>query len=298
MMNTITPLARYAIHSSQVERSMTDGGPISIHPDVVATYFQRRYDARPKTEEEAHLRGERDFNGIVSSFVTQYRTIEHDGLHLEGELFTTRFFVGRAYRDLVSSGRYTLEQLEERSPTLTGVQLLMPVKRDDTYHLLAQVCDVRKAGTLACSSVGGHVDGRHMQHSDPLLAALSDEIQEEIGLTIDDVDLTPFCYLVEERSLGHMGFLTIAKMADLNLVLTEYEAFGKRMFAEGKQMEANALALIPLDVFPESVELYRASAKGLLHQEEEQSCHPLSQIVIEYLQEKENKKRLLELAGF
>ena len=156
------------------ERRFDSLGDLAVHPLVAAKYIDRNYDAKPKTEEEAISRGERDFIGLVSSCSRISSYPFNFGNFVIADVAPTRYLIGQALRDLTKEGKYQPNVSPQMSPDMVGVSLVVPVKINGQYFLMSQIKGkALGSGEVHTGLVAGNVDGKYLSKEDPFVVALS-----------------------------------------------------------------------------------------------------------------------------
>lgn len=285
-------------------------GDLLVHPVVALKYQEKKYDEKPKTRAEADARGEKSFNGLMSSF-PYIRVYPDDGKNIVvADIAPTRYLVGQAMRDIVGSGQYSDEEMKNLSPNMANVSVVVPVNIAGRYFLISQIKGkALGSGQVHAAMVAGNIDAKYLQATDPFSAALREECSEEVGLDLSSLDLTSVVYMVDERETGQVNFASVARQADFINVFTAYEQSTKEKLSQHEALEVMALcelpvaglALVPLKDgsmgFP-NIRIYQPTPTGLVVTVEERGVRPYTQATLDYLAKPENLKFLLEKAGF
>jgi hypothetical protein len=281
----------------------------TLHQRVREMYKQKGYELKPRSAAEADARGERSFNGLVSSFprITTYNTGR--GMFVTADIAPTRYLIGQAMRDVVASEQPATETIRALSPDMANVSLIAPVKHQGDYFLLAQIKGkALGSGQVHTGIVAGNVDDKYLTYPDPLLATLQNECSEELGIDLSYLKSTSFTFMIDERETGQVNFASVAQGVDLTTILDAYEATTKRKLARGEALEVMALtrlpiagiALVPLEGTPTltNIDCYVPTAEGLKAVPESRGVRPYTEATVAYLQSKQNVHTLLEKAGF
>ncbi len=291
------------------ERRFDSQGDLGVHSLVSSKYVEKGYDQKPKTEEEAKARAERDFNGLVSSSpkISAY-PINHANL-VVADIAPTRYLIGQALRDLTKEGKYQPNIFPQMSPDMVGVSLVVPVKIKGDYFLLSQIKGkALGSGEVHTGLVAGNVDGKYLSTEDPFVATLRNECSEEVGLDLSTLDRTAALYLVDERETGQVNFAYLARNADAQQMIHSYDRIVREKLAAGEALEVMALTAVPIGAYLEKQEsgalglrgitVYHPTPNGLAEKVEDRGVRPYTQATLDYLTKPENVKFLLEKAGF
>ncbi len=292
------------------ERRFDSKCDLAVHPLVAAKYIERNYDAKPKTEEEALSRGERDFNGLVSSCarISNY-PIDHGKLVI-ADVAPTRYLIGQALRDVTKEGKYQPNVSPQMSPDMVGVSLVVPVKINGQYFLMSQIKGkALGSGEVHTGLVAGNVDGKYLSQEDPFVAALQNECSEEVGLDLSSLDRTAALYMVDERETGQVNFAYLARNVDAQQMLHSYDQSVRDKLAHGEALEVMALTAVPLGGAQlekletgafglKGITTFHPTPNGLMEKIEDRGIRPYTQATLDYLAKPENVRFLLEKAGF
>jgi len=290
----------------------------SIAPEVTAMYAEKGSDAAPRTEDEALAIGQKNYNALKSSF-TEIKVVQEGGNTIvEATIAPTRYLVGAAMRNIVEAHgleNITEADIQRMSPDMANVSLLVPVKHEGQWYMLAQIKgsieagDVLGSGAIHTGLIAGNVEGEYVlqQDGNPLLRSLYKETWEEMGIDFNQLDTTSFVYLVDERETGQVNFAAVARNADMDQILSAYEADCKTKLAEGRKLEAAGLALVPVEgahLVPfkgqqilEGITVYKPRESGLEIVTEDRKVRPYTEGTVAYLNDKRNVASLLEKAA-
>ena len=286
----------------------------SIHELVRKIYEEKGYDSAPKSRKEADELGVKNFNGLMSSFVSIEVTPQEVGNLVIATIAPTRYLVGQAMRDVMKEAKenniiYTPEVIVDLSPDMANVSLVAPVKINGEYFLLSQIKGrALGSGQVHTGLVAGNINAKYLRYDNPLVATLQNECSEEIGMDLSSLNPSSFVYMVDERETGQVNFAAVAQNVDLDKVLENYEKLTKPKLTEEKKLEVMGLATLPvkgLVLTPledgsnglKGVICYFPTKDGLEKKVEDRGVRPYTQATIDYLSKKENVKFLLEKAG-
>jgi len=286
----------------------------SIHELVRKIYEEKGYDSAPKSRKEADELGVKNFNGLMSSFVSIEVTPQEVGNLVIATIAPTRYLVGQAMRDVMKEAKenniiYTPEVIVDLSPDMANVSLVAPVKINGEYFLLSQIKGrALGSGQVHTGLVAGNINAKYLRYDNPLVATLQNECSEEIGMDLSSLNPSSFVYMVDERETGQVNFAAVAQNVDLGKVLENYEKLTKPKLTEEIKLEVMALATLPvkgLVLTPledgsnglKGVICYFPTKDGLEKKVEDRGVRPYTQATIDYLSKKENVKFLLEKAG-
>ena len=295
------------------ERRFDSEGDLAVHPLVAAAYVEKGYNQKPKSAEEARERGEKGFNGLMSSFSRIAVIPEGAGVLVDATIAPTRYLLGQALRDLEKEGKYLPDVVPQMSPDMANVSLVVPVCVDGENFLVAQIKGkVLGSGEIHAGMVAGNVDARYLMESDPLVATLQSECSEEVGMDLSKLDPTSALYLVDERETGQVNIAYLARGADHAAILHAYDMSVKTKLPAGQALEVMGLAQLPvagLALVP--LEGGRNGLKGitcffpagdpslgLVTTVEDRGVRPYTTATLEYLSKPKNVRFLLEKAGF
>ncbi|PIN75439.1 hypothetical protein COV18_03420 [Candidatus Woesearchaeota archaeon CG10_big_fil_rev_8_21_14_0_10_37_12] len=298
----------------------------TIHPTVREKYEQNGYDQQPKSKAERDERGLKGgWNGLNSSF-TELKLDTSSGRRvLVATIAPTRYLVGEAMRAVVANMKnqgYSPDEIAKyasnASPNMANVSVVCPVKHNGEHHLLAQIkgADNLGGGEIHTGLVAGNVDvkflARHngqLVYTNPLASALQREALEEMGLSLKQIGYTGFDHLVDERITGQVNLAAVAQGIELETVLHAYDAHAKKVFEGGKTPEVQGLTALPmqgLTLVPleggrfalDDIVWYLPTKDGLKEQKDRRTVRPYTEATLAYIADPDNKKHLLEKAGF
>jgi len=293
------------------ERTANSSGELGLDERLVKIYNEKGYDSKPKTEKEADLIGEKHFNGLQSS-IPYFSVSETNGKKIVvAHLAPTRYLFGQAMKDFTKTHPdVSQEVINEISPKMANVSLLVPVKEGKQYFLLAQIKGKAVgSGQIQAALVAGGVNYQDLQSENPFLNALKHEVSEEVGLDLSYLKPTSFLYLVDERKIGNLNFVAVAEGQRIDDILTVYESLTKKELQQGKNLEVMALSQLDiagLSLIPvegghklEDCLSYFPSENGLTSRRESRTVRPYTEAIVNYLkQDQKNVKTLLKRAGF
>ncbi len=276
---------------------------------ILEEYYRMGFHERPKTREEADARGEKNFNGLVTSIPKI--NVYNDGKEtiVTGDVMTIRYLYGEAFKSLIKKGMITPDEALEISPNRLNVSLIAIVKQEGNYYLLTQIKGKKTvgAGALQGALVAGGVNAEHLYAKNPLVAALQQECIEELGVDLSHLDSTAFLYLFDEREIGNINFGAVAREIDLDNILTVYEAQTKAKLNKDEIPEVKGLAkmpvagwaLIPLEGGKSGLEAlsYLPSPNGLTMEREVRELRPYAEALMEHIKDKNKLSTLIERAG-
>ncbi|MBI4151509.1 hypothetical protein HY496_00945 [Candidatus Woesearchaeota archaeon] len=302
------------LHVLPFERRYHSTGEFAVHPLVSCRYIFSDYDLKPKSPEEAKARGEKGFNGMMSS-LPRISVYDGRGGHrvVTADIAPTRYLIGQAMRDYVKSiigdpsNPYVLtdSDFKKLSPDMANVSLVAPVKVNGSYFLLSQIKGkALGSGEIHTGLVAGNVDAKYLSDDDPFVSALQNECSEEVGLDLSTLDRTAALYMVDERETGQVNFAYIARDVDINDVLHAYDQSTRQKLVVGEPLEVMALALVPFsaqiqkaDNTLSTIKAYHPTANGLEEKmESSRGVRPYTMATLGYLGE--STPFLLEKAGF
>jgi hypothetical protein len=290
----------------------TFDGELPLHSAVRQKYEDKEYHNKPKSSEEASEKGESHFNGLMSSFTCLSVSNSGGEVVVFGDIAPTRYLIGQAMRDYVAEiEQPSSDYIRELSPDMANVSLIAPVRHKGGYFILSQIKGkALGSGQIHAGIVAGNIDAKYLSYEDPMTATLKNECSEEIGLDLNSLDSTSFCFMVDERITGQINFASIANGIDMSQVLGSYEIITKNKLMDGGKLEVKALASLPvagLALVPledgsngiKDIECYfPVLNKGLESRIEDRNVRPYTEAVLNYLHKPENVKFLLEKAGF
>jgi len=308
---TIENIARINLSVVPEERKFGTSGELAVNPLVRMMYIDKGYDDKPKSKEERNARGLRGgWNGLMSSFPKIEANYENGENVVNATIAPTRYLVGQAMRDLMDTAGsvFTQKEIQEMSPDMAGVSLVVPVKLEGEYFLMSQIKgDALGSGQISAGLVAGRIDAKYLNHSDPLAATLHNECSEEVGMDLSCLDPTSVIYMVDERETGQVNFAYVARNADAESILHAYEASVKGKIPAGKKLEVSGLANLPVSGIAltalegntvRDITCFIPTEHGLEREVQDRQVRPYTQAVLDYLYKPENLKFLLEKAGF
>ena len=289
----LTPLPR--------ERDLHTIGIHAIHPTVRRAYREAEYHHRPKSAAEASARGEKHWNGLNSSFSRIHVQDTDNGAIVRATIVPTRYLFGQAMRDIAAG--YTPEQIQELSPDMANVSLILPVQHNGEYFLLGQIKGKALGeGQIHAAVTAGNVASRYLDQPMPLLAALNSECAEELGIDLTQLHPGSFVYMVDERETGQVNFAATAPIQDLDSVLHIYDTVARSRLAQSESPEVKGLAelpvaglaLVPAERLARDVRCFYPSPEGLVERIEDREVRPYTEAVAAYASQPENRRFLLE----
>ncbi|MFP4401263.1 MAG: hypothetical protein ACLFPQ_05250 [Candidatus Woesearchaeota archaeon] len=293
-----------------VERRFDSEGELAIDERIRQIYEDNNYDLRPKTSEEADARGEKHFNGLMSS-APKIQSYPVNGKNfVTVDIAPTRYLISQAMRDYVKENEVSEKEVQKISPDMTGVSLIVPVKINGDYYLLSQVKGkALGSGQIHAGLVAGNVDAKYLNQPDPLITTLQNECSEELGLNLSYLDSTSFIFLIDERETGQVNFASVAMNADVQEILTAYESMTRQKLKKDEKLEVMGLANLPvagISLTPlengssgvKDITCYMPSSEGLVKLVEERGVRPYTSATIDYVSEPKNTRFLLEKAGY
>lgn len=293
------------------ERRFDSQGDLVMPPLVAEMYLKQKYDEKPKSKEEAKAKGEKSFNGLMSSFPRLCVYPQEGKNFVVADIAPTCYLVGQAMRDFVSANpSLSPEEIKKLSPDMANVSLVVPVKIAGNYFLMSQIKGkALGSGEIHAALVAGNVDAQYLSEADPLTATLRGECSEEVGMDLTSLDPTSVVYMVDERETGQVNFAYVARNSDAQMILGAYEASVREKLPKGERLEVMALAelpvggiaLVPLESGSpglKNITCFFPTEKGLEEKVEGRGVRPYTQAALDYLSKPENVKFLLEKAGF
>lgn len=224
-----------------LERGLDTEGPFEIHELVRKVYQEKNYQNAPTSSSQGL-----PFNGLqvsVADIAENPATIW---------LAPTRYYFCKAMSEVYKKNKDTLsaEELRKISPKIAHTSIKSLVKYDGKLHI---PCHIRGKGAYGTGTIlsvlaAGGIEPKHLNTPNPLLAALKDEIKEEIG--IDDINLLNPNYafdLYEEEEVGRVNFSMYAQNINLSFIMHNVMDNNKRIKDQGKKSEISGFALLPFD---------------------------------------------------
>ena len=291
-----------------LERRFDSVGDLAIHPLVKERYVNNGYNLAPKSRQEADARGQKHFNGLMSSFTRIHNYSDGKRNIVCVDIAPTRYLIGQARRDIVNTNKPDAETIEKLSPDMANVSLIAPIKLNGEYFLLSQIKGkALGSGQIHAGLVAGNIDAKYLRTENPLVAVLQNECSGELGINLSHLNSTSFVFMVDERETGQVNFAAIARNTDHQFVLSRYEADTKIKLAGEDKLEVQGLADLPIGValvplesgelkLREKVTCYKPTSTGLVETRETREVRPYTQGTLDYL--KKNANFLLEKAGF
>ena len=285
-----------------IERKYDSTGDLAVDSLVRDMYIKKKYCLVPKSAEEARAKGLKFFNGMISSVPRLNIYSDRNRTTVCADVAPARYMLGQAMRDVVDEGRFDYETIQKMSPRLLNVSLLVPVKRNNKYYLLSQIKGhTFGSGEIIAALVAGNVDAKYLSDTNPLKLALSKECMEEIGANLNDIDHTPFSYLLDETKTGHINFASVSRGVDLDKFLDIYESQTKAKLFKDKKREVTGLSLLPIGGSDRSsgyVDCFFPTESGLAEKKEHRDFCLYTRLLVDYLSKQKNAKSLLKTAGF
>ena len=292
-----------------IERRFDSTGDFAIDEKVKKKYVEKHYDSAPKTAEEAEVCGLSNYNGLMSSIPKLNVCLDDKTTVIVADIAPTRYLIGQAWRDIEKEGNCDYSELKKMSPRMANVSLLVPVKIDGEYFLLSQIKGkALGSGEILSLAVAGNVDGKYLQKHNPLVEALKNECSEELCMDLSYLDSTSFTCLLDDGA-GGVNFISVAKNADINAILTAYESDTKIKLIKNEQLEVMALATLPVAGYAlipieggrkeaKNVQCYFPTSKGLEIRKEDRTVRPLTKNIMDYIQDKNNLNSILKKACY
>ncbi len=290
------------------ERTHLTEGAGSLDRRVRERYEKAGYHLAPKSKAEAQARGQRHFNGLMSSFPRLAVYPSDNGATVSVDIMPTRYLVGQAARDVISAEQLSFEQAQEMSPRMANVSLLVPVRMNNQYGLLSQIKgDALGSGQLHAALAAGNVSAKYLHSEHPLVTTLQHETSEEVGINLAQLDSTSFVFLIDEATTGQVNFASISQGADMDAILGAYEASVRQKLGGQLSLEVAALAYLPiasLAFIPlegtqglADIETFVPTKDGLESRVRTTGIRPYTQAVVEFMRSPENRRYLLEQSG-
>lgn len=298
-----------------MERRLDSQGDFSVNDRIRDMYAKKGYDSIPKTEEEADARGLKSFNGLMSSFPRINSYSDGKSNIVAADIAPTRYLIGQAMRDIMKDGNLSEEETRNMSPNMANISLVVPVKYDGNYYLLAQIKGkALGSGEILAAPVAGNIDAKYLYQcltdprKDPLTEALRNECSEEIGMNLSYLNSTSFICALDDGAAG-INFVSVARNADLESILHSYSAFTQKKIAVKEQLElmalsllrVGALALLPIENNRKKIQnavCFFPTSDGLKKVTEDRIVRPYTEAVADYISKPENVRFLLDKAGF
>jgi hypothetical protein len=292
---SIKNIATIDLTSIAEERSISHRGRNALHPDVYAKYLDKGYHKVPKSQEEATIAGTKVWNGPNASFpiITSENTA--DGVIIHATIMPTRYLVGQAMRDLVNENTYSNEQIQEMSPNMANVSLILPVKHKGQYFILGQLKGKALGeGQIHAAITAGNVAAEYLSKPNPLVTALRAECTEELGLELDTLSPGSFTCMIDESETGQVNFAAVSKIHKLETVLHSYDSATRTTLTQDANPEVMGLARLPIEglvLIPaessagrlKNVTCYKPTSDGLQIMIEDRHVRPYTQAVAGYL---------------
>jgi hypothetical protein len=292
-----------------IERTVDSIGDLAIDERVSKMYNEKHYDLVPKSSEEAELRGQKNFNGLMSSF-PRISVYHSDGSNIVScDIAPTRYLMGEAMRDCIKQTPYSLNEINAMSPNMANVSVIAPFKKDGKYYLLSQIKGkALGSGQIHTGLVAGNVDAKYLYANNPLVEALRNECSEELGMDLSYLNSSSFVFLVDERETGQVNFASVASHVDFDAIMSSYESLTRRKLAQNQALEVMALSTLPIAGLAMTrlengpgkemqVTCYKPGSDGLVEVVENRGLRPYTYATIEFLSDSRNARFLLEKAG-
>lgn len=301
------------INSIPLERTIDSD---TVDERVRSEFLKRRYQDLPRSKDEAKARGMSKWSGLMSSFpeIRTYK-VSPGRVIVSADILPTRYHIGEAFRDYYKDQEelgHPLSQdtIERISPNMANAHVMVPTKWKGEYVLLAQIKgEALGRGEVHSSVVAGNVEAKHIYAGvDPLINSLKQECLEEVGLDLSYFNSTTWKYLINEQDTGQMAVVSIAREVELETVLHAYEANVR--FKVGKEkLEVEGLVPLPMAgivVIPlgnkgktqDELLCYLPRPEGLVAVKQKRVLRPITVGVLKYLENAQNRKDMLETAGF
>ncbi|MBI4147882.1 hypothetical protein HY490_01190 [Candidatus Woesearchaeota archaeon] len=287
------------------ERTYDSDGDLAIHPHVRDEYARRRYDAEPKTADDAAKCGTTVFNGLDTS-CPRLSVYHGSQVVVSADIAPTRYLIGRSARDVIADHLGLSDfYYKALTPRMAHVSVIVPVKENRTYFLLGQVKGkTLGSGELHAALAAGGVQASHLKQRNPLAAALSNECAEEVGVRTR-LDYVP-SLMVDDYRVATVNFAGVSNLK-LDDVLASFERLARKALSQKQELEVQALALIPMRfanttirndrVIMSDVVCFTPSGTGLKESRETKVLRPYSVSMLEYLTQKDSFHMILEKAG-
>ena len=292
------------------ERDENATRELGLDPRLVKIYKKNGYNLEPQTQEDANKLGKNHFNGLQSS-ISHLSLSEIDNKKIVAvHLAPIRYLYSQAMKDFTNENPdATEETINEVSPALANVSLLVPVKVNGKYYLLGQIKGKAVgSGQIQAALVAGGVNADDLREGNPFVNALRHEVSEEVGLDLSYLNSSSFIYVVDEREIGNLNFAAIARGQKLESILTAYESLTKNELEMGNNLEVMALSQLDmagLSLLPvegksqlEGVLSYIPSKDGLTPRIETRVVRPYTEAVVNWLKGTGHISSLLKKAGF
>jgi hypothetical protein len=291
------------------ERTVNTTGAQAFDHRLIEMYKRQGYNLKPKNSKEADAMGEKNFNGLSTSFSNIQVNKENGKKIVTLDIAPMRFLFKKAMEQLNNEQKLSLEQRIGISPQQANVSLIAPFKQNGNYFLLGQVKGKADgSGQIHAGLVAGGIDYSALQTADPMVTALRQECLEELGMDLNSLNSSSFSYILDESELGGLNFGSVASNVDINNILQAYDNSIKNKFLSS-ELEVQALASFPMagiSVIPlengirglNNVDIYLATENGIQTKKETRGIRPYSESVIDFVQNKKNLYSILEKAGF
>ena len=280
-------------------------------------FLTRKYQDLPRSKEEAKARGMSRWSGLMSSFpeIRTYK-VAPGRVIVSADILPTRYHIGEAFRNYQDRQEeeghpLTQDTIERISPNMANAHVMVPSKWNGQYVLLAQIKgEALGKGEVHSSVVAGNVEGRFIYAGeDPLIGSLKQECIEEVGLDLSYFNSTTWKYLINEKDTGQIAVVSIAREVELETVLNAYDANVRSKLGKEK-LEVDGLVplpmagvvVIPLEkgkgVTQGELLCYVPTPDGLKAVNQKRVLRPITVGVLKYLENAQNRKDMLETAGF
>ena len=214
--------------------------PWLIDRRVFNMYHSKGYDALPTTKEEADAKGQK-MNGLMSSFSSiRYYP---EGI-VAVDLMATRYFLRQAVEDIAKE--FGDDVAEEASVDMANVSVVVLTTRNGEPVIVGQVKgNVLGKGEIHAALAAGNINSKYLSEPDPLLATLSAVTPKKIGLDLNCLKPSSFCFMVlGERNTGQVNVGAVARVADFEKVEKAFlESVKDKPF---DKLPVNGLAIIPI----------------------------------------------------
>lgn len=296
-------ISKIELNMIGIERKYDSEGNLAVDSLIREMYVKKEYCLTPKSTEEARVKGLKFFNGLMSSVPRLNIYLDQFGQAIVcADVAPTRYMVGQAMRDVVNEGKFKDKAIQKMSPRMLNVSLIVPVELNNKYYLLSQIKGhTFGSGEIIAALVAGNVDAKYLSDTNPLKLALSKECMEEIGANLNDIDHTPFSYLLDETKTGHINFASVSRGVDLDKFLDIYESQTKAKLFKDKKREVTGLSLLPIGGSDRSsgyVDCFFPTESGLVEKKEHRDFCLYTRLLVDYLSKQKNAKSLLKTAGF
>ncbi|MFH1770759.1 MAG: hypothetical protein ABH828_04335 [archaeon] len=315
-MTQLIPIDEVHITPINAERTFHSHLDGKVHHEVAEMYFMKEYDKEPKTAAEAKEKGVTGFNGMNSSFPTMKFYKDVNRTIFSADIMPTRYLIGQAMRDVMKDGSQSEASIEELSPNMANVSLMAPVKINGKYFLFSQIKGAALgSGQIHAGYVAGNIAGKHVidAYNNPnkniLVSAMKQEVLEEAGIELNSIDSTSPAYFVDERETGRVNIASVVRNANADKMLLAYQDQTIIKLNNNEKLEVGGVAMLPIAgiaLIPiennnhkvEDITCYVPTELGLDKIVDTKGIRPYTRIVLEHLENKENRHILLEKAGF